>query len=453
MPSNYRLGLAPMIKKTVFIVLMLSVLFSSINVMAKAIISLPGIAKKTMLYQDSGYAHGIFYWYSSATTKKNNALPIILWTSGGPGSSSLYGFFVENGPFTCAPTKKGHPHLSMATTHANWSSFANLLILDQPLGVGLSFTQSQHYPHSPKEGNRQYYSALQHFFAQHPNLRNHDLYLAGESYGATYIALLAQRIEQEHDPHKKLRLKGMISISGWVAPTRQYNGMAEYAYAHGLLNHEEKRHVQALNLNCQYCDNQKQDCNAVCSKIYDAIQNDSGGLNLHNISMLGQDDWQQAGWIKCLNQHANRFRQDIHVPSTAKYSPMTNIWDAYGKQQEDSVLPIYKQLMTTDRLKLLIISGLNDASPCGPVGTKHWLSVLYPHIGDDTKQCWVKAMNTDKPPIVLGYHRILSKRVTWLTVRNAGHAVPIDQPIIAEIINHFVTQSPLNSTALQPCYH
>ena len=42
-----------------------------------------------------GQVHKLFYWFfrHADTTK-----PVVLWMNGGPGASSMFGLFFENGP-------------------------------------------------------------------------------------------------------------------------------------------------------------------------------------------------------------------------------------------------------------------------------------------------------------------------------------------------------------------
>src|ERR1700761_174355 len=44
-----------------------------------------------------GPPEGLFYWFVG--TKDYAKRPTIIWTNGGPGSSSFWGFFLENGPY------------------------------------------------------------------------------------------------------------------------------------------------------------------------------------------------------------------------------------------------------------------------------------------------------------------------------------------------------------------
>lgn len=40
----------------------------------------------------------MFFWYFPAAAQSETA-PVVLWLQGGPGASSLFGLFTENGPF------------------------------------------------------------------------------------------------------------------------------------------------------------------------------------------------------------------------------------------------------------------------------------------------------------------------------------------------------------------
>src|ERR1019366_10800271 len=46
---------------------------------------------------------GLFYWFVGKTGGGYATAPTILWTNGGPGSTSFWGFFTENGPYVVNP--------------------------------------------------------------------------------------------------------------------------------------------------------------------------------------------------------------------------------------------------------------------------------------------------------------------------------------------------------------
>lgn len=70
---------------------------------------------------------------------------MIVWTNGGPGASSLFGLFIELGPYYLSEdslkseffNKTGIP--SLFSNEYSWTKFANILIINSPPPVGFSY--------------------------------------------------------------------------------------------------------------------------------------------------------------------------------------------------------------------------------------------------------------------------------------------------------------------------
>jgi len=82
---------------------------------------------------DSRCNSNMFYWFFEAQNGDKNA-PLLLWLQGGPGGSSLFGLFGENGPFSVSSDLKLMPR------NVTWASTFNLIYIDNPVGVGFSHT-------------------------------------------------------------------------------------------------------------------------------------------------------------------------------------------------------------------------------------------------------------------------------------------------------------------------
>ena len=72
-------------------------------------------------------------WAGVAPSKRQDA-PVLLWLNGGPGASSLLGFYDELGPFGV------NAQMQIVPRAVSWNKDAHLIAIDNPLGVGYSFT-------------------------------------------------------------------------------------------------------------------------------------------------------------------------------------------------------------------------------------------------------------------------------------------------------------------------
>ncbi|KAF2967522.1 hypothetical protein GQX73_g6073 [Xylaria multiplex] len=73
-----------------------------------------------------------FFWYFESQTDAQNA-PLIIWMNGGPGASSMFGLFAENGPCFI------NSDLEQELRNSSWNQFYNILYVDQPVQTGFSY--------------------------------------------------------------------------------------------------------------------------------------------------------------------------------------------------------------------------------------------------------------------------------------------------------------------------
>src|SRR6266404_4081639 len=75
-----------------------------------------------------------FFWFFAARHNAPTA-PLAVWLNGGPGCSSMFGLFIENGPCTFNNVNGSTPELNPYS----WNEFSNVLYIDQPVGAGFSY--------------------------------------------------------------------------------------------------------------------------------------------------------------------------------------------------------------------------------------------------------------------------------------------------------------------------
>lgn len=119
--------------------------------------------------------------------------PLIYWSNGGPGASSLFGLLTELGPLLLSDDSldtPGYKKTGVPTPIYNpysWSRLGHLLIIDQPAPVGFSYCEEDLESHScgglawtDELTSLNAYTALQTFFEKKfPCLLDLPFFLTG----------------------------------------------------------------------------------------------------------------------------------------------------------------------------------------------------------------------------------------------------------------------------------
>lgn len=121
---------------------------------------------------DEATGSKLFYWLFESQSNPESD-PLIVWLNGGPGSSSLIGLFMENGPYRLV-NENGTTRIE--DNPYSWNKVANYLIIDQPAGVGLSVVNKDQEVTSEEIATTQLYQGLQLFLDRYPRFRSLDLY-------------------------------------------------------------------------------------------------------------------------------------------------------------------------------------------------------------------------------------------------------------------------------------
>jgi carboxypeptidase C (cathepsin A) len=131
----------------------------------------------------------MFYWFVESQSRPRED-PLLLWTNGGPGCSGSIGFLSENGPFFAA---EGGGRLEV--NEFSWNKVANMVFIEQPVGVGFSFSEVD-VEYGDAQAAADNLRFVLGFFARYPLYNSSAFYLSAESYGGHYLPTLAQAIEE-----------------------------------------------------------------------------------------------------------------------------------------------------------------------------------------------------------------------------------------------------------------
>jgi len=389
---------------------------------------------------DAAKDNNMFLWYFPAQNGNPNA-PLLIWLQGGPGASSLFGLFVENGPLELTED------LQVYARNTTWNANYSMIFIDNPVGAGYSYTGTNQYCQNETCVANNLYSLMFQFYQVFPEEIMNDLYITGESYGGHYIPAFGYKIyvENQGKPQLYMNLKGVAIGDGWVDPINMVPAYTNLMYNIGTADENQQRRIQ------EYCD-------AIVDQIiaeewYDSFTIWDEFLNgdiypyptyYHNIS--GSNDYDNLMYTNepaDYNWYAEyvtepQVRAAIHVGDATFWNGSTcemNLLNDFMKSYKPELTVLmnnYKVLIYSGQLDIIIGAPLTEA--------------FLPTVAWDGQMDYIRAPrgvwyipnNTD----VAGYVRTVMN-FRQIIVRGAGHIVPNDQPDRAlDMITRFIENIP-----------
>ena len=219
------------------LILLLSAVLVHAGVASDEITTLPGWTGKLPSKTYSGFfpttldgstGSMLHYWL---TLSENSPAtdPLVVWLQGGPGCSSLFGMMYENGQLHFSGEKDNSTGVPLLVQNPYaWTKVANMLWLEQPVGVGFSYCVANNCS-CDYEGcafDVDAYNFFVNFFAAYPELAKLDFHISGESYGGVYVPYIADAVltgNKQGQSHS-INLKGIMignGLGGLVNDTKQ----------------------------------------------------------------------------------------------------------------------------------------------------------------------------------------------------------------------------------------
>lgn len=184
---------------------------------------------------DGSKSKNYFYWFFESRNDPAND-PVIIWLTGGPGCSSILALLEENGPCSVKDD------LTLERNEFSWNTKANIMWIDQPIGVGFSYGDVSEYDTDETMVGDDMFHFLQSFFTAKPEYQKQDFYVFGESYGGHYVPAIAYRVftGNKNKEGLPINLQGFGIGNGLTDPQVQYKYYPEMAY-------NNTYHVQAVS--------------------------------------------------------------------------------------------------------------------------------------------------------------------------------------------------------------
>ncbi|KAF7289387.1 Carboxypeptidase [Mycena indigotica] len=423
-------------------------------------------------YLDIAEDKHLFFWFFESRNSPSTD-PLVLWLNGGPGCSSSTGLLFELGPCSIADDGKNttfNPH--------SWNSNANMIFLDQPVNVGFSYAEDGTTVNNSPLAGKDVYAFLELFLQRFPEYSKQPFHISGESYAGTYIPNIASVIWQANlqlaaapNPSlKKINLESLLIGNGQTDPYTQMGTVAEYACSGPFPVYDDPEGPQctALRSKVPTCQRMLQSCykynnKFTCvpamlycnSQLYGPIM--QTGVNVYDVrkkcdrSKDGDLCYRELNWIESwMNEPANKVALGVD-PSRNFASCNMEINQAFLFQGDGGHNSA--ELLTdlvNGGVRLLIYAGNADMM-CNYLGNERWLEVFDSKFQSEYKAAkpipWITHSTGQLAGSVrsAGGKGITAGNVTFVTVFDAGHMVPFDQPEAAlDLFSRWISNSPLS---------
>jgi carboxypeptidase C (cathepsin A) len=380
--------------------------------------------------------------------------PLIYWSNGGPGASSLYGLMTELGPLllsdesintleykeTGIPTPMYNPY--------SWTRLGSILIIDQPAPVGFSFCNSNTTSENCGDikwtdelSSLNAYTALQAFYkTKFPCYKSKDFYLTGESYAGIYVPTLARRIVNDAD--SGIALKGFAVGDGCLGTeTSVCGGMADgfvdFWHIFFMAGHHQIP-LSDFRLVMKACFHHDQpgfltsntEDDKICKAALEKVKQELGGFFEYS---LYDDCTYRNGLLKGgLNTYScgggvvmeeyfklDQVHEAFHVK--AEFFETDNaVGDFDYTPTEKDLTGFYKEI--NGKLKVLVYNGDTDPAITS-FAAQNWTS----HLGFKELEHW-RPWTIDSCKRMGGYVTRYEGSFDFLTIRGSGHMVPTEKP-------------------------
>jgi vitellogenic carboxypeptidase-like protein len=375
----------------------------------------------------AGPGRQYFYWLCPARTG-DRAAPLLVWLNGGPGSSSMMGLFLENGPYFI------DDDVSLHVRNASWNNKYDVLYVDQPAGTGFSVASSPDaYARNQDDVAEAFSAFLANFYGAYPDARKKQLWLTGESYAGKYLPSIAARFVTHGIP-----VAGVAIGNGLTVPREMTLTVPASYYAVGILDQSQRDRAYrlALDIAAHIDAGRWSNATAARSVLFDYIDDANGPNTAPNVdSILKYGEYDESGISAFLNS-AETKRSSLNLPADATWRQSSSI--VHEHLYEDIMKPyayLLEPVLATG-VPVLLYQGQLDVRD-GVAATEAWLA-NWSWSGsrrflDSPRKAWMSPGRA-----IAGYYRSCGG-LTHLTVNGAGHLVPHDAPSQAlDMIGRFV---------------
>ncbi|PWA42816.1 peptidase S10, serine carboxypeptidase, Alpha/Beta hydrolase fold protein [Artemisia annua] len=354
----------------------------------------------------------LFYYFVESQRNPQKD-PLLLYLTGGPGTSGILPFLYQIGPLNFVYTNATRSDVKLELNPYSWTKTANVIFIDLPVGTGFSYVKANE------------------------SLKNSD------SLATTHAGVLP-----------KLNIKGFLIVNPLTDKFLDFNSRTEFAYRAALIEYDLYKPAKE-NCGGKYINVDPN--NNLC---LDSLKPINESLSRVNVAQIlepicnAQDPkaiCRESIYVfSNIWANTKSVRQALHIrEGTVENFQFTNtsIQAVFGDSHSIyythdifSSLAYHKNLLTKE-CRALIINGDHDMT-FPYVGTQKWIKSFKLRVETPWKPWFVRNQ-------VAGYEKTYSKAkyfMKYATIKGAGHSVAIYKPEEAMVIVETWLASHTNST-------
>ncbi|KAI3740638.1 hypothetical protein L2E82_31108 [Cichorium intybus] len=431
-----------------YIVVSLSIIFATFitSSNSRSIIKrLPGFDGELPFTLETGYigvgkdeAVQIFYYFVESDRNPSED-PLLLYLTGGPGTSVLYSMMYQIGPLNFNLETSTEDNITLKLNPYPWSKVANMLYIDAPAGAGFAYATTYEATICSDTLLASYaYDFLRKWFTEHPRFLSNPFYVAGISYMGIIVPQVALHVYNgnERGNQPQLNIKGVISVSPLTDKFGDFNSRFEFAHRLSLISDDIYQSTKQ-SCNGNYVNNDI--ANVLCSNNLQWVTECTSRINLENIldplcdTTYTDPTCREARYF-LIGVWANNkdVQKALHVrEGTIENWEIKNESIHYDLGKQDttcykydvfSTIPIHKQLLEK-KCQYLIMCGDHDMT-FPHVGTEWWIRSLKLPV----EKKWEPWFVHDQ---VAGYQMTYTRSeytLKYVTIKGAGHGVALYKP-------------------------
>ncbi|KAJ7145287.1 serine carboxypeptidase [Mycena filopes] len=412
-------------------------------------------------YLDIAEDKHLFFWFFESRGSPSED-PLVMWLNGGPGCSSTTGLLFELGPCTINKTEDGtvfttpNPH--------SWNKNANVIFLDQPAMVGFSYSSNKTAPiKNTPDAAKDVYAFLQLFVRRFDEYATRPFHLAAESYGGHYAPNIGSIVHRKNKeliqaPSAdvlKINVQSIMLGNALTDPLIQMPSVVGYACDGPFAVFDsDSSECRSMRRRAPICERMIETCyaldnRAVCapatvfcwSSLFSILEGSK--RNFYDVRMACDRNenplcYEELDWVDhYMNLPAVRkaLGVDPRAPDfTSCNMDMNKDFALQGDGMRNS-----KKLLTElvdEGIRLLVYAGNGEAQWIEQLPSVHKQA-----FGEAPFLPWTVA---GRPAGVVRSAGEGAGNVTYLTVYEAGHMVPHDQPEAAlDMLTKWIHNTPL----------